>query len=300
MAANNGYDSHNMMQRYVREAMRAPLLTREHEVELTTRWCRERDQSALDELVAAHARLVVSQAAQYRGYGLAMSDLLQEGSLGLMQAAARFDPEREVRFSTYAVWWIRAAIQDFVLRNWSMVRLGTTTQEKALFFNLRRVRAKVAGRDENIGDDETRRRVAEQLKVHLNQVENMEARLSGPDQSANAPLGEDGNSEWQELLIDDAPSPEDLVSRHRDTAARTRWLGLALTKLPARDQHIIRERHLKERSTTLAELGAELGISKERVRQLEHRALERLRQTVLASAAPMSGQDAPDVAASET
>lgn len=284
MGSSDSFDSQTATQRYIREAMRAPLLSRERETELAKAWAEQQDEDALHELVSAHARLVVSQATAYRGYGLAVSDLLQEGNLGLMQAAARFDTSREVRFSTYAVWWIRAAIQDFVLRNWSMVRLGTTTQEKSLFFNLRRLRAKIAGTDAGISDTDARDKVAKELKVQLRQVENMESRLSGPDQSANAPLGEEGASEWQDLLIDDGPSPEDLVQKTRDNAVRGKWLKKALTALPERERHIIRERHLKEESTTLAELGAELGISKERVRQIEHRALQELRRRVLDSA----------------
>lgn len=284
MASRFPIDSQTATHRYIREAMRTPLLSREEEVALTHRWVDAGDGAALDRLVAAHARLVVSQAQAYRGYGLAMADLLQEGNVGLMEAAARFDPDRNVRFSTYAVWWIRAAIQDFVLRNWSMVRLGSTTQEKALFFNLRRLRAKIAGADGALEADGARRRIAAALEVQLGQVEKMEARLAGPDQSANAPLGEDGVSEWQDLLVDDAPSPEDTVQRGRDGALRSRWLKKALTGLPAREQHIIRKRHLRDEATTLAELGAELGISKERVRQIEHRALRELRRRVLDSA----------------
>jgi RNA polymerase sigma-32 factor len=284
MATSDISDSRLAAQRYIRTAMRAPLLTREHEEDLARRWALEQDEDALHELVAAHARLVVSQASAYKGYGLSMSDLLQEGNLGLMQAAARFDHTREVRFSTYAVWWIRAAVQDFVLRNWSMVRLGTTTQEKALFFNLRRLRAMIASHDGGVDEFDTRQQIADRLKVQLTQVENMESRLSGPDQSANAPIGEDGGSEWQDLLVDDGPSPEDRIQRNNDNAVRGRWLKSALTSLPEREQHIIRERHLKEESTTLAELGEELGISKERVRQIEHRALQELRRRVLQSA----------------
>ena len=276
-------DSQIATQRYIRDVMKTPLLTREHEENLTRRWAEQGDEDALHELVTAHGRLVVSQASHYRGYGLSMTDLIQEGNLGLMQAAARFDATREVRFSTYAIWWIRAAVQDFVLRNWSMVRLGTTTQEKSLFFNLRRLRAMIASAE---GGDEAsaRRQIADKLKVQLGQVESMESRLSGPDQSTNAPIGEDGGSEWQDLLIDNAPSPEDLVQHNNDNAIRGRWLKTALKQLPDRDQHIIRERHLKEDSTTLADLGVQLGISKERVRQIEHRALQELRRRVLENA----------------
>lgn len=280
-------DSQLATRRYMREAMRTPLLSREEEENLTRRWAEDSDETALHALVAAHGRLVVSQATQYRGYGLPMSDLIQEGSLGLMQAAARFDTTREVRFSTYAIWWIRAAVQDFVLRNWSMVRLGTTTQEKSLFFNLRRLRASIASAEGTDAPD-TRQQIAAKLKLQLGQVETMESRLSGPDQSTNAPIGEDGSGEWQDLLVDDAPSPEDTIQRRNDTAVRSRWLTAALTALPARDQHIIRERHLKEDGATLASLGDELGISKERVRQIEQRALQELRRRLAKTAEPGS------------
>ncbi|MDX1710505.1 MAG: RNA polymerase factor sigma-32 [Rhodovibrionaceae bacterium] len=267
-------------QRFIRRAMNTPLLSRERETDLAWRWVKAQDQQALHELVQAHTRLVVSIATQYRGYGLSLSDLLQEGSLGLMQAASRFDPEREVRFSTYAVWWIRAAIQDFILRNWSMVRIGTTTSEKSLFFNLRRLRAKIASVGDVYMSSDAKDEIAEQLKVNVKNVERMEGRLSGPDQSVNAPVGEDGESEWQDLMVDDGPSPEEIVSENRDLATRRRWLQEAVGRLAEREQRIIRERHLAEEQKTLAELGEEFGISKERVRQIEHRALEQLRRAM--------------------
>ena len=169
------------------------------------------------------------------------ADMLQEGSLGLMQAAARFDAEREVRFSTYAVWWIRAAIQDFILRNWSVVRLGTTTSEKALFFNLRRLRARIAGASGGRMGVEERDQVAASLSVTEAQVEVMEARLSGADQSTNATLGEDGETQWQDLLVDERPTPEQVVTELRDSATRSRWLARALGQLPEREERIIRQ-----------------------------------------------------------
>ena len=187
-------------QRFIRQAMNTPLLSRERETDLARRWVKAQDQQALHELVQAHTRLVVSISTQYRGYGLSLSDLLQEGNLGLMQAASRFDPERGVRFSTYAVWWIRAAIQDFILRNWSMVRLGTTTSEKSLFFNLRRLRAKIASVGDVYMSHEAKDQIAEELKVNIASVERMEARLSGADQSMNAPVGDESEAEWQDML----------------------------------------------------------------------------------------------------
>jgi RNA polymerase sigma-32 factor len=268
-------------QRFIRKAMSAPLLTRERETDLARRWVKASDQQALHELVQAHTRLVVSTATQYRGYGLSLSDLLQEGNLGLMQAASRFDPERGVRFSTYAVWWIRAAIQDFILRNWSMVRLGTTTSEKALFFNLRRLRAKIASVGDVYMSHDAKGKIAEELKVNVGNVERMEARLSGADQSMNAPVGEDGEGEWQDMLVDDRPNPEDTVTESRDLAIRRKWLKEAVAQLAKREQRIVEARHLNDTQMTLAELGEELGISKERVRQIEHRALQQLRRTML-------------------
>jgi RNA polymerase sigma-32 factor len=284
MARADTVDVQRASQRFIRKAMAAPLLTREREAALARAWAERRDEAALHELVGCHHRLVVSIVSQYRGYGLSFADLLQEGSLGLMQAAARFDAEREVRFSTYAVWWIRAAIQDFILRNWSVVRLGTTTSEKALFFNLRRLRARIAGASGGRMGVEERDQVAASLSVTEAQVEVMEARLSGADQSTNVTLGEDGETQWQDLLVDERPTPEQVVTELRDSATRSRWLARALGQLPEREERIIRQRHLGEGGVTLEELGQELGVSKERVRQLEQRALKALRRLITETA----------------
>jgi len=258
--------------------MREPLLERYHEFELARRWREEEDERALHELVRSYTRLVVSTASRFRNYGLPMGDLVQEGNVGLMQAAARFEPEREVRFSTYAAWWIRSAIQDYILRNWSIVRTGTTASQKSLFFNLRRLRAKIRDAVNGPMTDEGRNSIATELGVALKDVEAMEMRLAGHDQSLNAPVSESGEHEWQEFLSDDRPNPEDVVTGMRDARTRSRWLAEALDGLSPRERTIIDQRRLREDGATLEELGRELGVSKERVRQLEHRALMKLRE----------------------
>jgi RNA polymerase sigma-32 factor len=267
--------------RFIRESMNAPLLSRERELELARRWRERGDEASLHELVQAYMRLVVSTAARFRNYGLPMGDLIQEGAVGLMQAAARFEPDRDVRFSTYAAWWIRSAMQDFILRNWSVVRTGTTAAQKALFFNLRRLRAKI---DDGLGtqlSEEGRNYVAAALAVSAEEVEAMEMRLAGTDQSLNATVNPDGEDAWQDFLSDPRPDPEESVGDAWDGRVRSAWLADALEELSEREQTIIRERRLRDEVRTLEELGRELGISKERVRQVEHRALEKLRVSLL-------------------
>jgi len=266
---------------FIKTSMKEPLLTREHEFELARRWREENDELALHELVRSYMRLVVSTASRFRNYGLPMGDLVQEGNVGLMQAAARFEPQREVRFSTYATWWIRSAMQDYVLRNWSIVRTGTTAAQKSLFFNLRRLRARI---EDSMGarlSDEGRRTIAEQLKVDVGEVESMEVRLSGFDQSLNAPLSESSDDDWMDFLPDTGPSPETVAIGMRDAETRSRWLAEALRELSPREQTIIRQRRLTDEGATLEELGRELGVSKERVRQLESRALGKLKDSML-------------------
>lgn len=265
---------------FVRHAMSTPLLTREREQELALRWRDGQDETALHELVNAYTRLVAATAAKYRNYGLPMADLMQEGAVGLMQAAARFEPEREVRFSTYASWWIRSAMQDFVLRNWSIVRTGSTSSQKSLFFNLRRLRARIEGRTGKPLDDQGRERIAAELKVPTRDVESMESRLTGADRSLDAPVGEDGDETWVQFLADQRPSPEDNAMEHLDGNERARWIREALAELPEREAKIIRERLLDDDARTLESLGRELGVSKERVRQLEARALAKLRRSL--------------------
>lgn len=263
---------------YIRNSMAEPLLEKDHELDLARRWRDKGDEKALHELVRSYTRLVVSAAAKFRNYGLPMGDLIQEGNIGLMQAANRFEPERELRFSTYANWWIRSAMQDYILRNWSIVRTGTTAAQKSLFFNLRRLRAKIERTKGAEGlNDEDRRKIAHELQVNLKDVEDMEGRLSGSDNSLNATVGEDGDEEWQNFLKDDRPNPEDIVMGMRDAKTRSKWLADALGTLSDREQKIIRDRHLQYETVTLEDLGKELGVSKERVRQLEARAMEKLK-----------------------
>jgi RNA polymerase sigma-32 factor len=265
----------------IRESMGTALLSRERELWLARRWREKGDQAALHELVMAYMRLVISTAAKFRNYGLPMSDLVQEGATGLMQAAARFEPEREVRFSTYAAWWIRSAMQDYILRNWSIVRTGTTAAQKALFFNLRRLRAKIGDGSGGPLDEEGRAFVASELSVNVDEVVAMEVRLAGGDQSLNATISPTGEDEWQDFLADERPSPEETVMFARDSRTRSIWLAQALAELTDREQIIIKERRLRDDVRTLEELGRDLGISKERVRQIEHRALEKLKISLL-------------------
>jgi RNA polymerase sigma-32 factor len=267
----------------VKAAMEAPFLSKEDEFALALRWRDHQDKSALDRLSTAHMRLVISLAARFRHYGLSSSDLVQEGHIGLLEAAARFEPERDVRFSTYATWWIRASMQDFILRNWSIVRGGTSSTQKALFFNLRRLRAKLlqrAGVEEGV---DVFGEIATAVGVSRADVEVMDARLSGNDMSLNAPLTDAdlASTDRMDFLVDTAPLPDETVGESIDGERRISWLRAALGVLSEREMNILRERRLQDDSATLESLGARLGISKERVRQIENRALEKLKAALL-------------------
>ncbi len=281
MASRNVPDRQSLDRRFINESMNAPLLSREHELALARRWREQEDEKALHELVGAYVRLVVSMAHRFRNYGLPMNDLVQEGMVGLMQAAARFEPEREVRFSTYAAWWIRSAMQDYILRNWSVVRTGTTAAQKSLFFNLRRLRAQIDGGTSARLSEEGKAKIAEALDVNIGDVEAMEGRLSGSDQSLNATLTSDGEDTWQDFLADSGPTPDEIVEESIDSRTRGEWLRSSIAELNEREQIIIRERRLREDGRTLEELGRRFGISKERVRQIEARALQKLRVSLL-------------------
>jgi RNA polymerase sigma-32 factor len=272
--------------------MKAPYLERDEEHELAVRWKTKRDQEALHRITMAHMRLVIAMAAKFRGFGLPMSDLVQEGHVGLLEAAARFDPDRDVRFSTYATWWIRASIQDYILRNWSIVRGGTSSTQKALFFNLRRLRARLSNGGEMLTGGDLYQKISDTLGVSSSDVELMDSRLSGPDASLNAPMtDENGSSDRQDFLIADEPLPDELAEESIDDERRSQWLTTALGSLNERELRIIRERRLRESGATLESLGEKLGISKERVRQIESRALEKLR-TALVKAHPHLGTPA--------
>ena len=270
--------------RFIHRCMQVPLLSREREQALALAWRDRHDQGALHELILAYSRLVVAAAVRLRGYGLPQGDLIQEGNIGLMEAATRFDPDRAIRFSTYAAWWIRAGMQDYILRNWSIVRTATTAAQKSLFFNLRRLRARLADPSRLTMSQGELDRIAAALGVARDEVAAMEQRLAGADSSLNALIGEEGEDSWQDLLADSRPTPEEAVGDAHDEERRRGWLTLAVDRLPARERRIIEARQLDEGAITLEELGHELGISKERVRQLEQRALGRLRRDVLALA----------------
>ncbi|HZB91385.1 MAG TPA: RNA polymerase factor sigma-32, partial [Stellaceae bacterium] len=264
---------------FIKASMRVPLLTREREFDLARRWRAAGDTAALHELVRAYTRLVIATAIRFRAYGLPLGDLVQEGNVGLLQAAARFEPAREVRFSTYANWWIRSAMQDYVLRNWSIVRTGSTAAQKALFFNLRRLRARIGELSGAPLGAAGHRRIAAALGVELAEVEHMDMRLSAVDHSLNGPVG-DGDHHGQDFIADGRPSPEQAAIALADGATRARWLAEALQSLTPRERRIISARHLSEDAVTLEALGRLLGVSKERVRQLEHRALLKLRRAL--------------------
>jgi RNA polymerase sigma-32 factor len=267
---------------YIRRSMKAPLLDKENELDLARRWRDQRDEKALHTLIESYTRLVIALANKFRYYGLPLSDLIQEGNIGLMTAAEKFDPDRDLRFSTYAGWWVKSCIQDYVLRNWSIVRTGTTAAHKSLFFNFRRLRSKIEGLGEREGlNDNDRAAIAKELNVRVLDVEHMEGRLSGVDSSLNATVSTEGEDDWQSLLPSDGPTPEDIVIDMKDSETRSAWLNRALKQLPEREQMIISERHLGDEVVTLEDLGKQLGISKERVRQLEQRAMSHLKDSIL-------------------
>ena len=270
---------------FIKKAMKLPMLEPEHEQKLARRWKDKRDERAMHELTSAHVRLVVAIAAKFRNYGLPMGDLVQEGNIGLMQAAERFDPDREVRFSTYAGWWIRSQIQDFVLRNWSIVRTGTTSAQKSLFFNMRRLRARI----NDVGatmTQESRNYVSRELGVRMEDVVAMEGRMEANDRSLNATIsdrsGDGGVTEWQDFLVCDRELPDTMASNRLDSKQKVNWIAEAMSELNEREMTIIRARRLAEETVTLENLGKKLGISKERVRQIEHEALGKLRGALLA------------------
>ena len=267
----------------MKAAKAAPYLERDEEHTLAVRWKEMHDQQAMHKMAAAHMRLVISMAAKFRNYGLNMSDLIQEGHIGLLEAAARFDPSREVRFSTYATWWIRASIQDYILRNWSIVRGGTSSAQKALFFNLRRLRSKLSSGPEPLTGAMLYGEIATTIGVSVKDVATMDHRLSGPDTSLNAPLASDdeGSAGRIDYLVDNQPLPDEVVTALVDGERRMKWLKNAMGVLNPRELLILKRRRLEEETTTLEDLGNTLGISKERVRQIETRALEKLKASLV-------------------
>ncbi|MBL8575393.1 MAG: RNA polymerase factor sigma-32 [Hyphomicrobiaceae bacterium] len=268
---------------FVRAAIAAPYLERDEEHDLAVLFRQTGDKAALEKLTHSHMRLAIAVAARFKHFGLPMADLIQEAHIGLLEAAQRFEPDRQVRFSTYAMWWIRAALQDYVLRNWSIVRGGTSSTQKALFFNLRRLRAKLSQGHSPMPTTAMFTEIAEAVGVSLADVETMNARLSGNDQSLNAPLSdtEGSSADRQDFLVCDRPLQDEIVEDEIDGERRLRWLNEAMAVLSDREARILRERRLRDDSATLESLGERLGISKERVRQIETRALEKLKQALI-------------------
>ncbi|MFW8594356.1 RNA polymerase factor sigma-32 [Cribrihabitans neustonicus] len=268
-----------------KQAMKAELLDAETELRLAYAWRDDRDVESLHRLINAYMRLAISMAAKFKRYGAPMNDLIQEAGLGLMKAADKFDPDRGVRFSTYAVWWIKASIQDYVMRNWSMVRTGSTSSQKSLFFNMRRVQAQLerAARasGERLDQHQLHQKIASEIGVPLRDVEMMEGRLSGADFSLNAVQSSDEDGrEWIDALEDESRQADELVQARHDRRQLRKWLVMALQSLNDRERFIITERKLRERPRTLESLGTELGLSKERVRQLEAGAFQKMRKSL--------------------
>lgn len=277
--------SEDELGRQLDEARRHPLLDAERELELARSWRDRKEEAAARELVASHLRLVIRIARGYQGYGFPIGDLIAEGNLGLVQALGKFDPERGFRFATYAMWWIKAAIQEHILHNWSMVKLGTTSGQKKLFFNLRRLKAQLGETGSGDLRDESVRHIARELAVESGEVIEMNRRLTGGDASLNAPIGAEGEHEWGDLLPDESQNQEFAVAQNNELTWRRGLLADAMDVLSPRERHILTERRLKDDPTTLEELAQVYHVSRERIRQIEVRAFERVQAAVLTASA---------------
>ena len=268
------------LSRYLSEIRRFPMLTPEEEYNLAKRWQTEEDLDAAHKLVTSHLRLVAKIAMGYRGYGLPLGELISEGNVGMMQAVKRFDPDRGFRLATYAMWWIRAAIQEYILHSWSLVKMGTTAAQKKLFFNLRRLKGQMQQIDDGDLPAEAVKKIARDLDVPEADVISMNRRLTAPDHSLNAPVRIDGDGEWQDWLVDESESQEALLGEQQELNGRKELLANALKTLNERERHILIERRLKDEPATLEDLSQEYGISRERVRQIEVRAFEKLQKSM--------------------
>ena len=287
-------DHENDLTRYVEESRKHPLLTVQQEQDLARRWRDRRDPDAIRQLVGSHLRLVIKIARSNRGYGLPMNDLISEGMVGLMQAAERFDPDRGFRFATYAMWWIRATIQEYVLHSWSLVKIGTTAAQKRMFFNLRRIKSGLQLLDEGDLAPEAVAEIARELGVREAEVVEMNRRLASGDQSLNAMVSGDSNQDWQDFLVDERLDPETLIANADEFEKRRKLVHDALKLLPARERRIVEQRKMRDEPLTLGQLAQELGVSRERVRQLEVRALETIRRSVRQEVAHRGRARAPD------
>jgi RNA polymerase sigma-32 factor len=276
----------NSLSHYLAELRRYPMLTLEQEEDLSRRWRDHGDKEAVRLLAGSHLRFVVKIAKSYRGYGLPFTDLISEGNVGLMKALEKFDPERGVRLATYAQWWIKATIQEYVLKSWSLVKIGTTGAQKKLFFNLRKMKAQLELLEEGDLPHEQVEAIARDLDVSEDEVVAMNRRLAGPDHSLNAPLRADGDgdAEWQDWLVDDSESPEALLVVSDEADKRRALLNRAMEELNERERHILMERRLRDEPVTLEVLSQQYGISRERVRQIEVRAFEKVQDATLQAA----------------
>ena len=268
------------LSRYLQDIRKFPMLEQNEEYMLAKRWREHDDVEAAHKLVTSHLRLVAKIAMGYRGYGLPVSELISEGNVGMMQAVKRFDPERGFRLATYAMWWIRASIQEYILHSWSLVKMGTTAAQKKLFFNLRKLKGQMKAIEEGDLQPEQVEYIATALDVPEQDVVNMNRRLSSPDHSLNAPLRVDGDGEWQDWLVDEGEDQETLLAEQQELDKRRSLLSQAMECLNEREQHILKERRLKEDPTTLEDLSQIYGISRERVRQIEVRAFEKLQKAI--------------------
>ena len=279
--------------RYLQEIRRFPMLTQKEEFTLAKQWTEQGDVEAAHKLVTSHLRLVAKIAMGYRGYGLPVSELISEGNIGMMQAVKRFDPDRGFRLATYAMWWIRAAIQEYILHSWSLVKIGTTAAQKKLFFNLRKIKGQLKAFEDGDLAPETVSEIARRLDVPEHEVVNMNRRIAAPDHSLNAPLRIDGDGEWQDWLEDTSPNQETELAASEELTLRRQMLGTAMSNLNDRERHILTQRRLMEEPMTLEELSQIYKISRERVRQIEVRAFEKVQEMINKQATPGTNNDTP-------
>ena len=265
---------------YIQAVRKVPMLRPDEEFDLAKRWREQGDPKAAQRLVASHLRLVVKVAMGYRNYGLPVGDLISEGNVGILQAVNRFEPDRGFRLATYAIWWIRAAIQEYILRTWSLVKIGTTSAQKTLFFNLRKLKARLQIMDDGDMSLENIEKIATALDVTSPDVVSMNRRLMAPDHSLNAPLSADGDGEWQDWLADERDNQEVTLAEQQQLSNRRKLLSRAIEGLNSRERHILVERRLKDEPTTLEMLSRTFGISRERVRQIEVRAFVKVAKTI--------------------
>ncbi len=268
------------LSRYLQEIRKFPMLGPDEEYSLAKSYREQGNINAAHKLVTSHLRLVAKIAMGYRGYGLPIGELISEGNVGMMQAVRRFDPDRGFRLATYAMWWIRAAIQEYILHSWSLVKMGTTAAQKKLFFNLRKLKGQMQAIDDGDLSPENVRKIADNLDVSEADVVSMNRRLTSPDHSLNAPVRLDGEGEWQDWLVDDSEDQESLLADREEMGNRRTLLGHALKTLNMRERHILTERRLRENPVTLEDLSQQYGISRERVRQIEVRAFEKLQKSM--------------------